>query len=633
MFTRTFAALLGIGLVGPVLAATPISEQPLDPGKPILKAQPNTSLSPGNGTERSGYLQLIAEWGSAQYWDVAVQGNYAYCAAQRAGLEVVDISDPTTPEVVANVNTEFDAKGIVVVGSFAYIATARSNVGSEFAVFDVSDPLNPTQVGELAPTGSGAYTGPLDVSGNNVFVAYSSYSAGGFDVIDISDPSNPSLVTGFRGVTNVYDIHIDSGRAYLAAYTNGLWIVDVSDPSSPAALGMYDPGDFANSAWASGAYAYITYNNWGMRIVDVSVPSAPTLAGIYSEDSWDVWVEGSLAYLSCDNGLQIVDVSAPTTPTYVGGFSDGIGRFRQHVVGNTICLGDREYGTFQTIDVSSPTFPLRLGSLQRPERTLDIDVDGDMALVGTRYGLVTLDVSDPSDPQVVSIYPDQADKPEISAVDGESPYAYAASQYPLGIRVLDVSDPTTPSTLGVYSVPARTHDLFYLDDYLYVGQATYGSPINDGLLVLDVSNPTFPWLAGSYGSEDDGSSITVRGDYAYLNMDGPMILDVSAPWAITLVSEFGNYGNVTLDGDLAHHCRRWPNGSEAYEIFNVSDPTTPTLVGSLPFPCSAGSAIAVDGGFAYVTAPYMSSYYSALYVLDVRDPSMPVPVDTLPIAR
>ena len=55
-------------------------------------------------------------------YGVYVSGNYAYLAGGNAGLKVIDISDPTSPQIVGSVDTDGSANGVYVSSNYAYVA-------------------------------------------------------------------------------------------------------------------------------------------------------------------------------------------------------------------------------------------------------------------------------------------------------------------------------------------------------------------------------------------------------------------------------------------------------------------------------------------------------------------------------
>ncbi len=96
-------------------------------------------------------LTLKGQWpgharGTAR--DVAVQGKYAYVAAQAGGLVIVDVSDPTHPVPVGGYASDDPnrgaVQGVAVAGNYAYLADGYAGL----FVIDVSNPTNPQRVGE-----------------------------------------------------------------------------------------------------------------------------------------------------------------------------------------------------------------------------------------------------------------------------------------------------------------------------------------------------------------------------------------------------------------------------------------------------------------------------------------------------
>ncbi len=62
------------------------------------------------------------------YSEVNVVGEYAYASAGDDGILIFDISDPSSPELVAEYETEDDAEGIAISGEWLYIAMDRDGV-------------------------------------------------------------------------------------------------------------------------------------------------------------------------------------------------------------------------------------------------------------------------------------------------------------------------------------------------------------------------------------------------------------------------------------------------------------------------------------------------------------------------
>ncbi len=76
--------------------------------------------------------------------DVEVVGNYAYCAFVN-GLVILDISDPAAPVFVSQYFLQGYGKAIDVSGSYAYVADASFGL----QIVNISNPSSPTLVGSL----------------------------------------------------------------------------------------------------------------------------------------------------------------------------------------------------------------------------------------------------------------------------------------------------------------------------------------------------------------------------------------------------------------------------------------------------------------------------------------------------
>jgi len=242
--------------------------------------------------------------------EIAIRGNYAYIADYGAGLRIVDISNPASPQEVGFYDTPgMFAWGVAVSGNYAYMADWDG-----LRIIDISNPTNPQEVG-LCDTVHDVMR--VAISGNYAYIA-TCYS--GLRIIDVSNPTNPQE-TGFRD-TSVYvrDVAVSGNYAYIAGWY-GLCIIDISNPSIPQEIGFYDTPWFAEGVAISGNYAYIA--EWyGLRIIDISNPTNPQDVGFCDTPDTDphgVAVSGNYAYIADDfAGLRIIDISNPASPQEVG---------------------------------------------------------------------------------------------------------------------------------------------------------------------------------------------------------------------------------------------------------------------------------------------------------------------------
>lgn len=95
---------------------------------------------------------------------VHVCGDHAYVACLSAGLQVIDVSDPSQPYSIGQIDTLANTLDVVVSGDRAYLADGNRGIH----VVDVSDPANPSIIGSIDTPGSASV---IDLSGDYAFVS------------------------------------------------------------------------------------------------------------------------------------------------------------------------------------------------------------------------------------------------------------------------------------------------------------------------------------------------------------------------------------------------------------------------------------------------------------------------------
>ena len=280
---------------------------------------------------------------------VDIVGDYAYVTAYLDdGVEIFDISDPTSPvsvgRITDNGTTELDgAWDIEVVGNYAYIV---SFLDDGLEILDISDPTNPTHVGAITDNATTRLNGAaaIKVVGNYAYIA--SYVDNGFQVIDISNPAAPTHVAaiGDDGTTELagaYGIDVVGNYAYVAAYTDdGVEIIDISNPAAPAHVGAITDDattelNGARGIVVVGNYAYVAgLDDSGFEVLDISNPAAPTHVAKIADNGTtelsgasEIVINGNYAFVTAyfDDGVEMIDISDPTNPVHVGAITNGPG--------------------------------------------------------------------------------------------------------------------------------------------------------------------------------------------------------------------------------------------------------------------------------------------------------------------
>ncbi len=281
------------------------------------------------------------------------------------------------------------------------------------------------------------------------------------------------------------------------------------------------------------------------------------------------------------------------------------------VSGSSLYVGAESMLT--TLDIGQPANPQLLGQIAIPGPVADIYVEGDQVYVlyartsQASGGLHILDVSDPFSPLLLSTLPLEGTPVDLSAA---SPYLFVAN-VDLGLQIVDATHPTDPVLFGRCGTPM--HLVQAVGNRIYAGGA--------GLEILDLSGQGCPTRIGVSPLETDLSDFVIERDLAYLlvNVTGLRILDISdaaQPRLLSASEEEGEYRSLAVEGDRAYVVR-----FGELEIYDVSDPTRPSRIGTMHL--ADGVAVRASGNTAFV-----ATWQYGLQILDVSDPTSQVLLHT-----
>ena len=429
---------------------------------------------------------------------IAVDGDYAFVGRGTDGIGVYDISDPASPTLVHTSDTPGSANGIAVAGTTMYVADGDNAGGPDFRIYDISTPESPTLLGEFEA--GGFVTFVVVAPGNNAIVLLAGDF--GLKVVDVSDPFFPSEIGSLSlGGETTYEIavRLSDSPIYVAGLA-GLFSVDISDPTMPVVVQSYENVEQGLSVAIHEFHelALLGDRFEGLWITDASIPTGTELPqiGFYENAGFShkAFFDGDELYVTDLSGrLRILDV----TDVFAG--VEEIARIdvppntqEVHVENGRAYVTDSDDGgTGLTIlDVSDPTNPQIIGGWNSPSRAFGLDLVGNTLYVANdALGLVALDVSDPSNIQELGSFTMGITVDVV--VDSARAVAYAVN-YGDGMYSIDVSNPTNMQQLdaetdwgflnavsfGYEHHSGPDHDNVYVADAL------------EGVRLVDVKNPT-----------------------------------------------------------------------------------------------------------------------------------------------
>ncbi len=380
-----------------------------------------------------------------------------------------DALDTSRPMTVVG-HTSLDGKGdlmhINVVDGVAYVGhMGYNNLGT--SIIDVTDPRNPSLIAQIERP-AGTHTHKVQVRDGLLLVNHErnrferepprSWSAG-LAIYDVSDPAKPTEI-GFYPVSGV-GVHRmawwEGAHALVSASDDGyegrfLQIVDLSDPTDPTEAGRWwypgqhiggqetpswkpsdepGPGDEGRQfqlhhALPYGDRAYAGYWDGGLVILDISDPTEPSMVAslLFGPESRNthtalrppgrdiliVTDEQLTRWIGTQRHVWVVDISDETAPTVITRFpvppgplhEQGI-RWGPHNLHEMRpgALADPNLiyltyfgGGLRAYDISEPSEPVEIAHLVPPNppgrdsiQFNDVYADSDgLVYVGDRHG-------------------------------------------------------------------------------------------------------------------------------------------------------------------------------------------------------------------------------------------------------
>jgi len=576
----------------------------------------------GNWGEGGGEIRAVSNYGDLVYYGL---GNV---------FKIVSFEDPVNPYAAGSVILDDMVEDIVwtTISGQTYCFVS----GTSLNIVNVTNPITPSLVATLPLAGYGE---GLAVSGNYVYVAVGS---AGMEVIDVTNPASPSSVIVVAGAGSGYaeGINVSSPYAYLANGAN-LSVFDINNPTSPTLLGSYanSGGDWIQDAMSISNYVYVCVWGTGIDVVNVSNPSAPTYVTTFSNPkNADVMFDGNYGYIaSREYGLTVMNVSTPAAPTLINTFltdgtlrkvsfgaieiggvqtghiftaevsavgainvsnpasgmsysgkvnvlppADGIA-YSSIINGTTAYVAYGDFGV-RILNISNPAGITELGNYETDGSSRKIVLKDNVAFVANRAGgVLVLNVSDPASPDSLTTLTGGT----VNDVALSGNYVYAATR-DLGIAIINATTANAPTLVG------------FLSNYYGEGVAADGNVMGqstwDKVLFYDISSPETPVLSDSIILATGTGEFAIKGDYAYVHdFDTLRIYDIST---LTNVVELGNAytggswdGTAFVEGNYAY-ANAETNG---IRVFDITDKSSPTEIGYYDGTNTARGVYVVNG--------------------------------------
>jgi hypothetical protein len=260
--------------------------------------------------------------------EILVSGSVAYILSS-AGVQLADISDADNPQVLANYATVGLSVALALSDGIMYVGQSDGTID----IVDVSDPASPELLSQVDVGASACDIAYMDTGGKSASRPRRLYVAAlgdGLKVVDVTDTANPVVMnagSAWAGapVTDVAIVGTGAGgwgKNRLAIIAGqGVLLTSAANPNS---LVIYNVGYYSDPCdlQADGLKLYVT-DSTGLYLVNAGNFSSPAIV-------WHVWANaptsagasGQLAFITGPEGVTIIDTGAPSGPAVIGQYDN-----------------------------------------------------------------------------------------------------------------------------------------------------------------------------------------------------------------------------------------------------------------------------------------------------------------------
>jgi hypothetical protein len=392
---------------------------PIQSAMTILEVVDDTALSLVGRCRLSGSVA-----------DVSASSGKACAANGSRGVQIIDITDPASPDIVGNYPTIGKARRVAMNGSLMFVTDrpASSDSGSgakpgDFQIVDVSS--EPSLVGVhpahgavtkvvsssgvyrtsrfaylLNNTGIGKPVKVVDVSDRSKpHVVGTTETIGkpqdavlndtlllvgtshGLELVNVADKTSPVPMGSLPVSSGIIDLELKDGRVYAACGSNGLLVID-PDPGNLRVTGSVNTEGLAASVAVLNGYAYVSWVKLpysGISIFDVSGAGDPIYVSTFGIQghiyNTRIVSDGGHLYAKTPDGFHVFSIGDdPESPEYVTEFYTGIGITDFVLVGDYMMIANGGEGAW-VVRVAEPAKPELVYAYDTPGAAAGVAVD------------------------------------------------------------------------------------------------------------------------------------------------------------------------------------------------------------------------------------------------------------------
>ena len=310
----------------------------------------NVDLYATMGVNQVGGGDMNDIWG----WTDPLDGKEYVLLGRTNGTAFIDISNPTSPVYLGNLNTNTVSslwRDVKVYGNYAFIVSEAGGHGMQ--VFDLTKLRNVNNPpvnfsADAVYTGFGnAHNIVINEETARAYGVGTNTASGGLHIVDISNPLNPTILGTFSQDGYTHDAQVvtyigpdaqyQGKEIAFACNENTITIVDVDDPTDATLISTegYSGSAYTHQGWLTEDHKYFVVGdeldeqqsgvNTRTYFFNVEDLNNPFLAGTYTATTsaidHNLYIKDGVAYQSNYRaGLRLLDVSNAPNAEEIGYF-------------------------------------------------------------------------------------------------------------------------------------------------------------------------------------------------------------------------------------------------------------------------------------------------------------------------
>jgi hypothetical protein len=477
---------------------------------------------------------------------VELMEDYAFVGGGDGRMTIMNITDPSNPEISATLDLGYIPTQIKISGSTAYVT------GDRFTIINLENPENPEVISTTNLSGL-----DLEIINETACIAIGD---DGIRFYDISDPADPSetghiinssyrlaqldgyLLSGHQIIRERFD----DGHDYVIYDVSNCWLIDVSNPFVPVPINraMWCYGNLFTTVNDMIAQFYGNPGSWYLSFHSIHQNGRLVPAGRLDpppQPTRFVTGDTDFLYIVNSENLVVSDISSPEQPQELSRLELGNVKLSRPQNGSIFFYNSADR-IFRSINIENPRLPQFTDFSFEPPfdiRSYSLRTYMDNLIITTCRGEqsgIFIVSTDPDNPGETFFELDSLFENPPAIID-EYMYVPALGD---GVIILDISDLMHPREVGRLNVGS---DVWKLDAEVDLLCVYCG---NDSIQVFNIENRDDPQFLSSFGTPHYPLSFQIKDSYLYFDSGWQLnIVDLSNPENPEIVGRGQTHYQVT----------------------------------------------------------------------------------------